>query len=61
MSVFDWMTQSKLKLNLSKIEFLLIGSEFQQKEVKICDPSAQNESFVGSVQIEKMGNMHDMG
>ena len=27
----------------------------------ICDPSARNESHVGSVQVEKMGNMHDMG
>ena len=27
----------------------------------ICDPSARNESHVGSIQVEKMGNMHDMG
>ena len=26
-----------------------------------CDPSARNESHVGSVQVEKMCNMHDMG
>ena len=27
----------------------------------ICDLSTRNESHVGSVQVEKMGNMHDMG
>ena len=26
----------------------------------ICDPSARNESHVGFIQVEKMGNMHDM-
>ena len=25
----------------------------------MCDPSARNESHVGSIQVEKMGNMHD--
>ena len=28
---------------------------------RICDPSARNESHVGSIQVEKMSNMHDMG
>ena len=32
MSVFNWMTQTKLNLNPSKTEFLLIGSEFQRKK-----------------------------
>ena len=32
MSVFYWMTQTKLNLNPSKTEFLLIGYEFQQKK-----------------------------
>ena len=27
----------------------------------MCDPSARNESHVGSVQVEKMGSMYDMG
>ena len=27
----------------------------------ICDPSARNESHVGSIQVEKIGNMHDVG
>ena len=31
MSVFNWMTQTKLNLNPSKTEFLLIGSEFQRQ------------------------------
>ena len=31
MSAFDWMTQTKLKLNPSKTEFLLIGCEFQRQ------------------------------
>ena len=30
MSVFNWMTQTKVNLNPSKTEFLLIWSEFQQ-------------------------------
>ena len=27
----------------------------------ICDSSVRNESHVGSVQVEKMGNIYDMG
>ena len=32
MSVFNWMTQTKLKHNPSKTEFILIGAEFQRKK-----------------------------
>ena len=38
MSVFNWMTQTKLNLNPSKTEFLLIGSEFQRKKFSHLSP-----------------------
>ena len=34
---------------------------FNRSNNNIRDPSARNESHVGSVQVEKIGNMHDMG
>ena len=31
------------------------------ERIHICDPSARNESHVGSIQVEKTANIHDMG
>ena len=39
MSVFDWMTQTKLKLNQSKTEFLLIGCENSKTKFSHIPPS----------------------
>ena len=36
--VFTWMTNSKLKLNSSKMEFIIIGSEKTQKKKQISIP-----------------------
>ena len=33
MGVSAWMTDSKLKLNLSKTEFLLIGTKLQREKI----------------------------
>ena len=33
MAVSAWMTGSKLKLNLSKTDFLLIGTKLQQEKI----------------------------
>ena len=38
MSVFNWMTETKLNLNPSKTEFFLIGSELQRKKFSYLSP-----------------------
>ena len=46
-------------INLIYIEFTTRYIEFiaQYIENSICDPSTRNESHVGSIHVEKMGNM----